>query len=476
MYGWLFLSPGYCRSESVTRFLARRNGKGWLCRSGGTIVTDARDSLLLKCLLYALSFASSVLVARGLGPDGRGRYALPIVSAATVVAISKLGVDQTNVFLVGARGYRPSELARQNATFAIIAGGVGCGLLLYLWALVPSVFGSSSLTLMLLAGLTIPLSLHTQFSSGLQTLGREVVWQFQVSILAAVSQLAALATLVGLRTLTVESALGINLTIATLTWALTVFRFEPLACLRPQWDWKLLKETLRHSIVVHLGMVLFFLHLRLDMFMLEAFSGPSALGQYAVSVSLAETVLIPSDSLAVAMLPRQVGSSVKEAASLALKGARLSIASGVLLAVGWIVAGHWVIALFYGRLFNPALLPLLALLPGVVLLGAQRCAGGPVLRAGAPWKFPAIYGASLCCNVFLNVFLIPIFGAAGAGIASSVSYAIGACMFLMWTAHLAQEKLLAGLLVKREDILELRSAIARLLGRSASANQVVATR
>ena len=54
-------------------------------------------------------------------------------------------------------------------------------------------------------------------------------------------------------------------------------------------------------------MVFFFLHLRLGMFMVKGIVGTAALGLYSLSVVLAETVLLPTDSLALAILPRQVG-------------------------------------------------------------------------------------------------------------------------------------------------------------------------
>ena len=60
------------------------------------------------------------------------------------------------------------------------------------------------------------------------------------------------------------------------------------------------------------GMVLLFLHLRLDMFMLNSMAGASALGIYSLSVTLAETVQLGTDSVAIAILPRQMGNSLQE--------------------------------------------------------------------------------------------------------------------------------------------------------------------
>ena len=81
-------------------------------------------------------------------------------------------------------------------------------------------------------------------------------------------------------------------------------------------------------------MVLLFLHLRVDMFMLNGMAGTTALGIYSLSVTLAETVMLGTDSVAIAILPRQMGNSLQEAALTALRAARMT----ALISAGFIAA------------------------------------------------------------------------------------------------------------------------------------------
>jgi O-antigen/teichoic acid export membrane protein len=249
----------------------------------------------------------------------------------------------------------------------------------------------------------------------------------------------------------VGGVLAVNLVAVAGAWGVTVW---PLERRRPawiQWDVPLLRETLGQSLVLHLGMVIYFLHFRLDMFMVSGMVGTAALGHYSLAVALAETVLLATDSLALAVLPRQIGGSLEAAASLALKGARANalVASG--LGLLWAATGAMVIRGFFGSAFAPAYGPLVALLPGIVFLSLERLCGGPTLRTGRRTRITLIYAGAFLCNVALNLWWIPVWGILGAALASSVSYGVEALVILGWTARLAGVPLSQGIVPRRSD-------------------------
>lgn len=430
---------------------------------GGSILSDSAETFFLRLLLSAVGLGASVLISRGLGAEGRGEYYLPVVAAGTLVTFCKLGLEQANVFLLGTSRLSIHRLSGQNGLVAVAMGGLGVlGLLLAPRAL-PALFADTPLVFLLLAGLTIPLALHSQFSAGLLTLQGEVTWQFRAALLASVLQVALLGGFFFSRWFDVRLVLGVNLATAVVTWGLTVRALNAGRTAWVRWDAGLLWKSLRQSLVLHLGMVLFFLHLRLDMFMVKGIVGTAALGQYSLSVMLAETVLLLTDSLGIAVLPRQMGNTVKEAALLALRGARANAVLGIGLASLWAAGGMVVIRVFFGSEFTPAYLPLLFLQPGMVFLGMQRMCGAPALRTGRPEIITAIYAVSLLCNGALNLWWIPTWGPVGAAVASSVSYGLGAVLFLVWIARLAGVPVSEGMIPKRSDLASLWHAIVESL-------------
>jgi O-antigen/teichoic acid export membrane protein len=423
-----------------------------------TIAATGAETLFLKLLIYVIGFVGSIVVSRTLGPEGRGLYYLPTVAATTVVALGKLGIEHVNIYLLGTRGIAAARLSGQNGLVALVMGGIGVVVLLQgPWAL-PSVFAQTPPLLLLLAAVTIPFSIHQQFSAGLLTLLGKVTWPFRASLSSGVVQLTALIILGLLGRLDPVSVLTVNVVTIALTWAITLVGFDERRALRVQWDVGLLRETMASSLIIHLAMVLWFLHLRVDTFMVQSMVGTTALGYYSVAVMLAETMQLASDSLVVSIRPHQMGNRLRDAAALSLRGARMTVLIGLALAVGWAAAGFWVIRIFYGGEFMPAYPPLIALVPGMIALGVQRCTLGAVLRAGLPWKYAAIYAVSLIFNVVMNLWLIPAMGITGAAIASSVSYTMEALMFLTWAAKLAEAPITDGLIPAMEDVARIRRA------------------
>src|SRR3982750_4235704 len=52
----------------------------------------AAHVLALSVAQYVLAFGASAIVARALGPEGRGHYYLPLLASTTAIAFGKLGV------------------------------------------------------------------------------------------------------------------------------------------------------------------------------------------------------------------------------------------------------------------------------------------------------------------------------------------------------------------------------------------------
>jgi O-antigen/teichoic acid export membrane protein len=208
-------------------------------------------------------------------------------------------------------------------------------------------------------------------------------------------------------------------------------------------------------------MVLYFLHFRVDLFLVKGMIGTAALGYYSLAVVLAETTLLATESLAIAVLPRQIGNSLQDAARLALRGARangvVAIAAGLL----WTVLGAVFIKVFFGPDFSPAYKPLVALLPGIVCLSMERMCSGPTLRAGKSPVIAIVYAGSLTCNVSLNLLLIPVWGMLGASIASSISYGLEALVILAWTARLADLSFAEGIAPRHTDLVTLYRAFTQ---------------
>ena len=371
-----------------------------------------------------------------------------------------LSLEQINVYLTGTRKYTWRRLSAQNGLLALVMGTLGIGLVLSAPALLPGFYAGTSFELFVLAGCAIPFILHINSCGGLLTLQGRVAWPFLSRFVAATVQAVLVVALYVFHRLTPSSVLASFLAAAIVNWIMVAGGLEGRWLLRIGWDGELLRDTLRQTLLIHCGMVLWFLHLRADLFMTKGRLGLAALGQYSLAVTLAETTLLLTDSLSRAILPRQVAGETAAAAALSLRASRTNLMVGAIAALGWLISGPWLIPFCFGAAFRPTYLPLIALMPGVAFVGMQQVCGGAVLRDGKPWKFPAIYSVSLTFNIILNLILIPAVGIAGASIASSISYGIGLIMFVRWTARLANKSMWEGLIPRKADVAHLYQTVA----------------
>lgn len=439
-----------------------------------SVAAAGAETLLLRVGAYVVGFAATVLVARGLGPEGRGEYYLLVVAATTLASVAKLGIEQANVYIVGTKRLPVAAVYGQSGIVALVAGAFAAALMLLAPSLLPGTFGQTPVLLLALAAIPVPFSIHAQFIAGLQNLYGQVTWQFRAAIAGGVLQACIFGGLFLMSLMSVPFVLAANTVAVTVTWFLTIMGSGLRRTTWLRWDRDLLAESLRQSLLWHVGLILLFLHLRVDLFMVQSMAGPTAVGIYSVSVVLAETILLITDSVAVAVLPHQMSNSLPEAAQLAFRAVRIGGAATIAAALGWVAIGDVLVSTFFGQAFAAAYLPLVVLLPGITFLGVQRMAGAVVLRTGQARTMIVINAMSLLCNVLLNLWWIPSAGIVGAAAASSLSYGLSAFLFLWWMARIGGTSLIKVLTPRRTDAeavlaawREMRLTLTRYRGRAA---------
>lgn len=377
---------------------------------------------------------ASVLMTRILGPEGRGQYAVVVAMVGAAVAIGHCSVEQSQVYLAG-RGANIKALTANAMVLALILGTVAAGMT----ALVAVVFaypyrgalGHPALPIALLA---IPVTMIVLWTNGLLILeGRTRVMNRAVLLGGAVQVVMYMGLAITHR-LTVTSVL--------LAWTLTtaVPLLLTLPALRPRRvdiRVKLARKAIGFGLRYHLSLVSFFLLLRVDVLMLGAIKDDHAVGLYALAVTLIELTNLVTDAVSAAVLQRQTNLPLDESGRFTARVVGLSGLLAVLAATGLVVASPALVPLVFGDDFRGSLPALFALAPGVVALAMARSAGGYLLRRNRPLVNSLIALTALGANVILNLWLIPLWGIAGAGVASSIAYILLAGSYLMWLRRAA---------------------------------------
>jgi O-antigen/teichoic acid export membrane protein len=241
---------------------------------------------------------------------------------------------------------------------------------------------------------------------------------------------------------------------------------EPVS---PSVDKELLGSVLAFGLKLQLGFVVWFLLLRLDVFLVGAYLGAREVGIYSLAVLFAELVWLVTNPLVQAALPFQAEVSIRESAPLAFKVVRFNIALAVLFAGAFAAVSWFVIPRLYGSEFGESYETLVLLLPGVVAMAAARPLSLLLTRQERPLVYSAVACAGLVANVALNVLLLPSLGVVGASVASSVAYVGVSAAWIAWALRASRTSLREAFAPRASDVQTIRDAWrARGLSRTAA--------
>lgn len=398
---------------------------GWL--SKGRFTQHVAITFITQSIGLILAIANSAIVARWLGPEGKGMVALALLLPGIMGLWLGAGIDVANVYYTGSRRLDVQTLTANSLGLAVITSTLGIGLIFglvvtgWLDAFVPGI----PMHYVLLAMAGFPLGLLGSYFS---------------SILLGLQRIAA----VNLVNLT-QSALKLALTAVTVIgfgWGVpgaliaflgagvinlvvlgTLLRGEGTTFL-PRWNLAVMRSTLSFGLRGYVANVLQFFNYRLDIFLVNYFLGATGVGIYSVSVALAELLWYLPNSVGFVIFPKAAATKPQVMNAFTPRIFRITLGLTALGAAGLAILGKPMIAIVYSSAFLSAYSPMLALLPGVVLLGGAKVLTNEVAGRGYPHYNSINSGLSLILTVVLDFTLIPRYGVLGASLASSAAYTV----------------------------------------------------
>ncbi len=423
------------------------------------MLTTSVETFTVRLVVAALGMGISILIARALGPEGRGAYVYPTVLAGLLITTLHVSLEQANVHLFSGHQFSLRDLTANSGLVASIVAGISLLVIGLLLVFRPSGTAVVPPYILLAALMVVPFTIHQIYLTGLLQITHRIGVTNRVALVSAGAQAGAVGILSVTGRLTVLAVILVASGVGILYWALTARVLGGVCCLQPQYIPKLFRRALQFGLGLHLGLVMVFLQLRADVFLLERFSGLAAVGIYTLAVMLAESIWMVTDAVAVASLPHQVEASILDAGRLTLRACRFNILLALLGAAGLALASYPIVRIAYGVPFLPAIPALLALLPGVVCYSAQRVCGAYLLRLNYPFRMSTILGSAVIVNLGLNLLWIPRWGIVGAALASTVSYALSATLFVAWAVRVSGLGLRAVVTWPPEDIQAIRRAL-----------------
>jgi O-antigen/teichoic acid export membrane protein len=383
------------------------------------------------------ALATSVLLARGLGPGGFGQYSF-VVSLLTMLALP-FGPALKNLITREVAGYHQSEqwalfrgLLRRGYQW-ILVGAVGAaGVLVITGGLRGGWDPGNRWTLIAMGAFMLPfLGLMHLYSASLRGLGQVFVAQLPIMVARPGCHILVVGALVILGALTPAHALA-SLCVATLASALlagALFRHHRPAMVKeanPEYrsqDWG--KSLLPFTLLAATGS----LNNELGILTLGWLSTDEEVAAFRVAqrgsmlVTLALTVI----NLVIApQITRYYRNGDREQLRrLVHKSAGGALALALPVALPLIFAAGWIVELVFGQVYRQPATVALALLAGAQLVNVAIGSVGLLLSMSG-FERDTLMGQviGLIVNLLLAVVLIPPFGATGAALATATALVV----------------------------------------------------
>jgi O-antigen/teichoic acid export membrane protein/GT2 family glycosyltransferase len=387
-------------------------------RSEGT--RDAAGTLAaLGCAVIAGSVAG-IILARVLGPAGRGLFELGRTFALTTSGAAGLGLGSAAIYAHGR-----AAITRQGlfgACLATLGGGALLGVGLGAFLLADRWHGLGSREIVVVSASVPLIAFYTQAHNALRGVGEEAWFRRTMAARDAV-----FVILLGI-VLALGGGLGFALVAWAAHWLLGAGAMAVVlarACGRPRWPGGASRTLLAFGSSQVIAALLMFLHMRVGLFVLRGFERAADVGQYAVAFGAAEILSFGGLAVGLVLFPRTVRSAAadptggRERAERAIRGTfAFTFVGAVLLVLG----GPALVETIFGADFSQAGDPLRALCPGMVAVALIQVIRSDLTGRGRIWTVAAFDGMALVIASALALVLVPPFGTTGAAIAFSIAH------------------------------------------------------
>ena len=388
-----------------------------------------------NALLLPLGIANSVLIARTVGPAGKGSFDLIITTAALFTTFLSLSLPPGITYAVARSRTDTSALLLQLLLVSLLQGLLA---LLILFALHltghADTFVPSTLGTWILIGIPVYVwvELMTKYWAAILTGRHHIAIVNNSEVIGRVTQFFLLFAVAGGlflfgRNMSVPALFFVSFTATVLINVLLLRALDTKFHMSR--DTRTLKEAATFALPSYLANSAQFLNYRLGIFIVSVFAGVASVGRFTLAVSLAQLLWLLSNSAASVLLPKIAASSdLKESVQHTNRVARLSLWASIVGALALGAFASLAIPLLYGEAFRQSIAALWWILPGVAVFSLVNILASYLAGIGRPQLNLFVSCTSLVVTVTLNFLLIPRLDIVGASIASTTSYSLSAAL------------------------------------------------
>lgn len=420
-------------------------------------------TFLSNIVLPLTSVATGPILARALGPDGRGLLAAVLAPIFVAKAATLTALPSAATYAVAKLRHPARDVALRSSSLAF---GYGVVASVLLWLLAPTLLSQTptGVTLLRRVVWTLPILMTAMTLHGVVLGQRQFDLTNTERAVAAISRMLMLAGLAFAGYLTVTAAVWTELATTALA-ALVLFVAlarpsgkggAPAATGRP-----LTRELAVYGALGWGGIIAALVNFRLDQAVLAMFVDTRQIGFYAVAVSL---TYIPAALGAARTVFFAEAAHSNDLSLVARASSCILVLSIAVLFISLPLAGP-AIELLFGNDFSPATRLAQVLLIGTVPFVVEQVIAVGLLSAGRPGQ-QSLGQATAAAFTLVGLFtLLPRIGVMGAAITSVVAYTASCVVSAALFCRESGIPWRSLVIPRRRDVVWLRERIRTRLGR-----------
>jgi len=412
----------------------------------------------------AAAILISIVLARYLGPAGKGQVALAMGVSFILGQILSLGFDSAAPYFI-ASGKLRSQQGIGGCIVTFVLGNTIAFAVVYpllITYLANNVFAGVDKNLLLFASLGCPLYMMRVLINGLMSAHEEFGKQtYHNCATYMMSILAALLSLVFLN-LGIIGYVKLNVALGCCAVIYGLILLKRITSLSPEFNISIWLKMLRYGAKSTLSQIFRLIDLRLDIFIVNYFAETSVVGIYTVAAALAGMFGILSSSISFVLLPKTAASDRQQANTRTAALCRNALCLTVTFGLLFLIVSKKLIVWMYTESFAGAALAFALLMPGVAGQAVARICLTDCSARGFPEKATYSTAISALLTIGFDLYLIPKYGIYGAAIASSIAYCTGGVLGLFWHIKLSGNHLSSLIVPQKSDLKYYRSIMDQI--------------
>ena len=393
----------------------------FLIKEEGSVLNHISFTFGSRAMVLFLSFLTGVIVARTLGPAGKGLLAVIAMVGVTVVNLGNLGIRTFNTYIFSNENVEKNSVISNSFWAGLIIGIIFFIILSVLALNFPIFFRNIPRSYLLLYLVSLPFLFWSNFFQGI-LIGEQKFRKFNIFIV-----IAQTINLVGVILLLLVFKLDVFYVVIWYVLVNIINALLPMGSvfirngLHLRLNLEVLKQALSYGVRIFLTGIFSLLILRIDLYMVNFFKGMAESGLYSLASTFGDVFFILPFSIVTVMFPK-INAEDKSKKESVAKYSRISFFSVLILAIGTLLFIKLFIGLLYGQEFLPSVQPILLLLPGLIFLSTATVLSQYFLSTKYPFKLTICWFLATILNIVLNFIYIPQYGMIAAALSSTITY------------------------------------------------------